>query len=82
MGTIAVRYGNVSRIPSLTTPDALEIHGNLKEMADYGMEAVAMEVSSHGLAMGRTDSVDFDIAVFTNLTYDHLYYHKSKDQYF
>lgn len=82
MGTIAVRYGNVSRIPSLTTPDALEIHGNLKEMADYGMEAVAMEVSSHGLAMGRTDSVDFDIAVFTNLTYDHLDYHKTMEQYF
>ena len=51
-------------------------------MADYGMEAVAMEVSSHGLAMGRTDSVDFDIAVFTNLTYDHLDYHKTMDQYF
>ncbi len=82
MGTIAVRYGDVSRIPSLTTPDALEIHGNLKEMADYGMEAVAMEVSSHGLAMGRTDAVDFDVAIFTNLTYDHLDYHKTMEQYF
>ncbi len=82
MGTIAVRYGDVSRIPSLTTPDALEIHGNLKEMADYGMAAVAMEVSSHGLAMGRTDAVDFDVAIFTNLTYDHLDYHKTMEQYF
>lgn len=82
MGTIAVRYGDVSRIPSLTTPDALEIHGNLKEMVDYGMEAVAMEVSSHGLAMGRVDSVDFDYAIFTNLTYDHLDYHKTMEQYF
>lgn len=82
MGTIAVRYGTVSRIPNLTTPDALEIHGNLKEMVDYGMEAVAMEVSSHGLAMRRTDSVDFDVAVFTNLTYDHLDYHKTMEQYF
>lgn len=82
MGTIAVRYGTVSRIPNLTTPDALEIHGNLKEMAEHGMEAVAMEVSSHGLAMRRTDSVDFDVAVFTNLTYDHLDYHKTMEQYF
>lgn len=82
MGTIAVRYGDVSRIPNLTTPDALEIHENLKDMADYGMEAVAMEVSSHGLAMHRTDSVDFDVAIFTNLTYDHLDYHKTMEQYF
>lgn len=82
MGTIAVRYGNVSRIPSLTTPDAIEIHQNLREMAEHGMKAVAMEVSSHGLAMGRVDSVDFDVAVFTNLTYDHLDYHKTMEAYF
>ena len=82
MGTIAVRYADVSRIPSLTTPDALEIHENLKEMADHGMEAVAMEVSSHGLSMGRVDSVDFDAAIFTNLTYDHLDYHKTMEHYF
>lgn len=82
MGTIAVRYGDVSRVPNLTTPDALEIHSSLKEMAEHGMEAVAMEVSSHGLAMGRTDSVDFDVAIFTNLTYDHLDYHKTMEQYF
>lgn len=81
MGTIAVRYGDVSRIPNLTTPDALEIHENLKDMADYGMEAVSMEVSSHGLAMGRTDSVDFDIVGFTNLSYDHLDYHKTMEAY-
>ncbi len=82
MGTIAVRYGNVSRIPNLTTPDALEIHSNLKEMYEHDMEAVAMEVSSHGLAMGRVDSVDFDVAIFTNLTYDHLDYHKTMENYF
>ncbi|MGC2872341.1 UDP-N-acetylmuramoyl-L-alanyl-D-glutamate--2,6-diaminopimelate ligase [Ihubacter sp. rT4E-8] len=82
MGTIAVEYGDVSRVPNLTTPDALEIHESLREMVDYGMEAVAMEVSSHGLAMGRTDTVDFDIAVFTNLTYDHLDYHKTMEAYF
>jgi len=82
MGTIAVRYGNVSRVPSLTTPDAVEIHDNLRQMAEHGMEAVAMEVSSHGLAMGRVDSVDFDVAMFTNMTYDHLDYHKTMEAYF
>lgn len=82
MGTIAVRYGDVSKTPNLTTPDALEIHENLKAMADYGMESVAMEVSSHGLAMGRVDAVDFDVAIFTNLTYDHLDYHKTMENYF
>lgn len=82
MGTIAVRYGSVSKIPSLTTPDAIEIHQNLREMVEHGMKAVAMEVSSHGLAMGRVDSVDFDVAVFTNLTYDHLDYHKTMEAYF
>ena len=82
MGTIAVRYGNYSRVPNLTTPDALEVHSNLKEMYDHDMEAVAMEVSSHGLAMGRVDSVDFDVAIFTNLTYDHLDYHKTMENYF
>ena len=81
MGTIAVRYGNYSRVPNLTTPDALEVHSNLKEMYDHDMEAVAMEVSSHGLAMGRVDTVDFDVAIFTNLTYDHLDYHKTMENY-
>lgn len=82
MGTIAVRFGKVNRIPSLTTPDALEIHGNLRDMAEAGMDAVSMEVSSHGLAMGRVDAVDFDVAIFTNLTYDHLDYHKTMENYF
>jgi UDP-N-acetylmuramoyl-L-alanyl-D-glutamate--2,6-diaminopimelate ligase len=51
-------------------------------MVDHGMEAVAMEVSSHGLSMGRVDAVDFDCAIFTNLTYDHLDYHKTMENYF
>ena len=82
MGTISVRYGDYSRKPSLTTPDAIEIHSTLKEMKDHGMQGVAMEVSSHGLALGRVDTVDFDVAVFTNLTYDHLDFHKTMENYF
>jgi UDP-N-acetylmuramoyl-L-alanyl-D-glutamate--2,6-diaminopimelate ligase len=82
MGTIAVRYGDYSRVPTLTTPDQIEVHSDLAEMVDHGMEAVAMEVSSHGLSMGRVDTVDFDCAIFTNLTYDHLDYHKTMENYF
>ncbi|NLD10243.1 UDP-N-acetylmuramoyl-L-alanyl-D-glutamate--2,6-diaminopimelate ligase [Aminicella lysinilytica] len=82
MGTIAVRYGSYSRVPTLTTPDQIEVHADLAEMVDHGMKAAAMEVSSHGLAMGRVDTVDFDCAIFTNLTYDHLDYHKTMENYF
>ncbi len=81
MGTIAVRYGDYSRVPTLTTPDQVEVHATLAEMRDHGMKAVAMEVSSHGLSMSRTDSVDFDCAIFTNISYDHLDYHKTMENY-
>lgn len=82
MGTIAVRYGNVDMKPTLTTPDSVEIQDTLRRMKEAGMRAVAMEVSSHGLALKRTDSVDFDVAVFTNLTWDHLDFHKTMQAYF
>lgn len=51
-------------------------------MVDGGMKACALEVSSHGLALGRVDGVDFDAAVFTNLTYDHLDFHGTMENYF
>lgn len=82
MGTIAVKYGDKKRIPTLTTPEQIEVHETLKEMLEDGMEAAAMEVSSHGLSMGRVDSVDFDCGIFTNLSYDHLDYHKTMENYF
>ena len=64
-----------------TTPDALEIHRLLKEFLAQKAEAVAMEVSSHGLAQGRVNGVAFDCALFTNLSHDHLDYHGSMDAY-
>ena len=82
MGTIAVRYGDYSRVPTLTTPDQIEVHADLAEMYEHGMQAAAMEVSSHGLAMNRADSVDFDCVIFTNLTWDHLDFHKTMENYF
>lgn len=82
IGTVAVRYGGVSRKSNLTTPDVPELHADLAAMAEAGCDSCAMEVSSHGLAERRTDSVDFDIAAFTNLTWDHLDFHKTMEAYF
>lgn len=82
IGTIAIRYGEHVFPPSLTTPDPICIHKTMKAMVDAGMKACAMEVSSHGLELGRVQSVDFDVAIFTNLTYDHLDFHGTFDNYF
>ena len=64
-----------------TTPDVIAVHGFLADMRDAGASHVAMEVSSHALDQGRVDAVAFDIAVFTNLTRDHLDYHGSMEAY-
>lgn len=82
MGTIAIRYGEVDLGPEHTTPDAIFINRTLKDMVDAGMQAVSLEVSSHGLEQGRVLAIDFDIAVFTNLTYEHLDYHGTLENYF
>ncbi len=58
-----------------TTPDAITCHRLLADMRDQGAKAVAMEVSSHGLDQGRVNAIVFDVAVFTNLSRDHLDYH-------
>ncbi len=65
-----------------TTPDVLAVHGLLADMAAAGASHVAMEVSSHALDQGRVDGVAFRVAVFTNLTHDHLDYHGSMEAYF
>ena len=59
-----------------TTPDALQLQKLLRQMADAGCQAVVMEVSSHALALQRVAGIEFDQAVFTNLTQDHLDFHK------
>ncbi|HZM37055.1 MAG TPA: UDP-N-acetylmuramoyl-L-alanyl-D-glutamate--2,6-diaminopimelate ligase [Burkholderiales bacterium] len=64
-----------------TTPDALETHAVLKGMLEQCAGAVAMEVSSHGLAQGRVNAVRFACALFTNLSHDHLDYHGSFEAY-
>jgi len=70
------------RYPSkLTCPDLITNQKLLKEMVDIGCKAAVMEVSSHGLDQGRTDEIDFSLAIFTNLSQDHLDYHHTMEHY-
>ena len=82
IGTIAIAYGNKTLTPNLTTPDAIFLQETLSDMVQAGMKACALEVSSHGLAQGRVDAIDFDVAIFTNFTYDHLDFHGTMENYF
>jgi UDP-N-acetylmuramoyl-L-alanyl-D-glutamate--2,6-diaminopimelate ligase len=67
---------------SFTTPESVELNALLKDMHEAGAEYVTMEVSSHSLALSRVYGIDFDVAVFTNLTEDHLDFHETMDDYF
>ncbi len=82
IGTIAIEYGDVRLQPNLTTPDAVFLQEKLSDMVRAGMKSCALEVSSHGLAQRRVDGIDFDVAIFTNFTYDHLDYHGTMESYF
>ena len=82
IGTIAIKYGDIELQPNLTTPDALFLQSKLADMVRCGMKACALEVSSHGLAQHRVDGISFDCAIFTNLTYDHLDFHGTMENYF
>src|SRR4029077_19496338 len=64
-----------------TTPGALTLQGTLREMGDAGEAAVRIEKSSHGLAADRVASVDYDGAIFTNLSHEHLDFHGTFDAY-
>lgn len=82
IGTIAIEYGDIKLSPDLTTPDALFLQSKLNDMVNAGMKACALEVSSHGLAQGRVDGINFNVAIFTNFTYDHLDFHGTLENYF
>jgi len=82
VGTIAYRWPGVEQEAGLTTPGCLQIHELLERMASEDVDEVCMEVSSHALEQGRVAGLDFDVAVFTNLTQDHLDYHQDMEAYF
>jgi UDP-N-acetylmuramoyl-L-alanyl-D-glutamate--2,6-diaminopimelate ligase len=73
-------HGALHPLPN-TTPDAIEIQALLKKFVEEKNQAVAMEVSSHGLEQGRVNGVAFDCALFTNLSHDHLDYHGTMEAY-
>jgi UDP-N-acetylmuramoyl-L-alanyl-D-glutamate--2,6-diaminopimelate ligase len=81
IGTIGWGPMKSLRAAEMTTPDPISLQAMLSACVDEGVEQVAMEVSSHALAQGRCDDVAFDVAVFTNLSRDHLDYHGTMEAY-
>jgi UDP-N-acetylmuramoyl-L-alanyl-D-glutamate--2,6-diaminopimelate ligase len=82
IGGVETRIGT-DRLPSsLTTPEAPDLQALFAVMAERGVTAAAMEVSSHSLALGRVVGTSFDVAVFTNLSQDHLDFHPDMEDYF
>ncbi|HXG04967.1 MAG TPA: UDP-N-acetylmuramoyl-L-alanyl-D-glutamate--2,6-diaminopimelate ligase [Candidatus Binatia bacterium] len=81
IGTIEYRLGSEVVPAGQTTPEALDLQALLARMRAAGIQGVAMEVSSHALALARVEGMTFDVAVFTNLTQDHLDFHRTFDQY-
>ncbi|MBE9222469.1 UDP-N-acetylmuramoyl-L-alanyl-D-glutamate--2,6-diaminopimelate ligase [Cyanobacterium stanieri LEGE 03274] len=81
-GTLYARWQNYQKTASHTTPFAVDLQAQLTEAVNAGNQYAVMEVSSHALAQKRIKGCHFDVAVFTNLTQDHLDYHKDMEDYF
>lgn len=81
IGTLGAGLHGQLRAQERTTPDVLEVHRQLASLHRAGARTLAMEVSSHALDQGRVAGVQFDVAVFTNLSRDHLDYHGSMEAY-
>ncbi|HEY1834586.1 MAG TPA: UDP-N-acetylmuramoyl-L-alanyl-D-glutamate--2,6-diaminopimelate ligase [Solirubrobacteraceae bacterium] len=82
LGTVKSVIGGQDRAVARTTPEAIDLQADLRAMLTAGDRACAMEVSSHALALGRTDAISFAAAIFTNLTQDHLDFHPTMEDYF
>src|SRR4051812_10002364 len=82
VGTVNAVVGGEEREMVRTTPEAIDLQRMFAEMRDAGDEAVVMEVSSHALALHRADSIHWAVAIFTNLTQDHLDFHPTMEDYF
>ncbi len=81
LGTISYRFAGTVIEASHTTPESTELQGILRSLADKGAKSFVMEVSSHSLEQHRVDGCSFDVAIFTNLTRDHLDYHGNMEAY-
>ena len=82
IGTVAYQIGHETIPAAHTTPGALELQQLLSRMVAEGCTTAVMEVSSHALAQDRTAGCDYDVAVFSNLTQDHLDFHRTMEEYF
>jgi UDP-N-acetylmuramoyl-L-alanyl-D-glutamate--2,6-diaminopimelate ligase len=82
LGTVKQIVGGVEKEVVRTTPEAIELQSTFRQMLDGGDEACAMEVSSHALTLHRADAIHFEVAIFTNLTQDHLDFHADMEDYF
>jgi UDP-N-acetylmuramoyl-L-alanyl-D-glutamate--2,6-diaminopimelate ligase len=81
LGTIGYRFGATCIEASHTTPESTELQAAFRRLSDAGARAFVMEVSSHALEQKRVDGCHFDVGIFSNLTRDHLDYHKTMDSY-
>lgn len=83
IGTVGIEIGDGTehRLPHQTTPESNLIQGYLREMRDHGTTDAVLEATSHGLHMHRLDGTAFDVAGVTNITHEHLEYHKTIEQY-
>ncbi len=81
-GTIGIRFAGQTREATHTTPDPITLHKTFREMVDAGVDTVVMEVSSHALMQDRVHGLTYRAAGFTNLSRDHLDYHKDMEAYF
>ena len=82
VGGVELRIGQEGVASSLTTPEAPDLQALFAVMVERGVTAAAMEVSSHSLALGRVAGTSFDVAIFTNLSQDHLDFHADLEDYF
>ncbi len=82
MGTVSYRWPGHEEVAPLTTPDSISVHAMLSAMHKAGVQVAIMEVSSHALEQERVGGVVFSAAAFSNLTQDHLDYHKDMQNYF
>jgi UDP-N-acetylmuramoyl-L-alanyl-D-glutamate--2,6-diaminopimelate ligase len=82
LGTVKQVVGGAEESVERTTPEAIDLQATFRRMLDGGDRACAMEVSSHAMALCRADAIHFEVAVFTNLTQDHLDFHADMEDYF